>query len=365
MEAGKKIKICLVIPSLQAGGMERVMSELANYFVSRENTEIHLVLYGLTREIFYTLPHEVIIHQPDFRFNNSRRLYYSLKTLFFLRRTVKTIKPETILSFGEYWNTFVLLSLKGLRYPIYISDRCSPEKQFGTFHSLLRRIFYQGAKGIIAQTETAKQIYYKTFRHPNIEVIGNPLRQVTNPNNLQRQNIVLMVGRLIKTKNQDKLIELFLNIVFNDWKLYIVGYDHLKQNNLQRLKDMIEKANATNKVFLEGKQKEVDYYYNISKIFAFTSVSEGFPNVVGEALSAGVPVVSFDCVAGPSEMINDNNNGYLIPVNKYELFQEKLETLMKNEDLRLQLGENARKSVDKFSLSCIGDKFFQFILNYN
>ena len=83
MDTNKK-KICLVIPSLGPGGMERVMSILANYFVNKEKLEVHIILYGKKRQVFYALPEAVIIHKPDFNFDNKWRLWYTFKTLFFL-----------------------------------------------------------------------------------------------------------------------------------------------------------------------------------------------------------------------------------------------------------------------------------------
>ena len=101
-----KKTICLLIPSLQAGGMERVMSELSWHFSKKKEVELHLVLYGIKQEIFYTLPDNVIIHKPTFRFKNSFRLIYTLKTLGYLRKTISRIRPDSVLSFGEYWNSF-------------------------------------------------------------------------------------------------------------------------------------------------------------------------------------------------------------------------------------------------------------------
>ena len=68
-----KLKIALLIHSLQAGGMERVMSELASNFASIKAYEIHLVLYGIKRDIFYELPNNISIHKPDFEFNDTKR----------------------------------------------------------------------------------------------------------------------------------------------------------------------------------------------------------------------------------------------------------------------------------------------------
>ena len=73
-------RLCLVIPSLQAGGMERVMTELAWHFTTKRDLEVHLVLYGITREIFYSIPGNIIIHKPTFLFKNRFRFYYTIKT---------------------------------------------------------------------------------------------------------------------------------------------------------------------------------------------------------------------------------------------------------------------------------------------
>jgi GalNAc-alpha-(1->4)-GalNAc-alpha-(1->3)-diNAcBac-PP-undecaprenol alpha-1,4-N-acetyl-D-galactosaminyltransferase len=358
-------KLCLVIPSLQAGGMERVMSELADYFVSKGGIEVHLVLYGIGREVFYPLSEKIHLHRPPFSFNKRMRLLSTLRTLFFLRRTVKVMAPEAILSFGELWNSFVLLGLMGLKWPVYISDRCSPERPYHSFHTFLRKWLYPRATGIIAQTGKAREIYFKQFRHNNIRVLGNPIREVENIEGVQKEQMVLMVGRLIRTKHQDELIELFLKIGMPGWKLVIVGYDHLKQNNLQRLQDLITRNGAGDRVFLEGKQSRVDEYYARSRIFAFTSSSEGFPNVIGEAMSAGVPVVAFDCVAGPSELIRDGQNGFLVPVFDYQLFGERLETLMGDPGMQEAFGRQAREDIRAFSIETIGEGFLEFILDNN
>lgn len=358
----QKKKICLVIPSLQAGGMERVMSELATFFCKKRELDVHIILYGITCEIFYPTPDNLSIHIPDTVFNNRYRFIYTLGRLKYLRNEVKRINPDSVLSFGELWNSFVLLALLGLSYPVYISDRCSPDRKYNAFHTFLRKVLYPTAKGIITQTNKAKEIYFRQFKHRNIIVIGNPVREIKNVDVSKKENVVLMVGRFIKSKHQDKLIEMFLNIRMPGWKLVLVGYDHLKQNNSEILKALIKEKHAEYEIFLEGKQIDVESFYTTSKIFAFTSSSEGFPNAIGEAMSAGLPVVAFDCVAGPSEMITDGKNGLLVPVFDFKRFQECLQLLMNDSELRKTLGNNARKSIMDFSIQNIGERYLNFIM---
>jgi GalNAc-alpha-(1->4)-GalNAc-alpha-(1->3)-diNAcBac-PP-undecaprenol alpha-1,4-N-acetyl-D-galactosaminyltransferase len=356
-----KNKICLVIPSLHAGGMERVMSVLINEFSKKSNLEIHLVMYGIKPEIFYELPDNVNIHTPIFVFNNNRRFYYTLKTIAFLRLTISKIKPTTILSFGEFWNSFVLIALLGLKFPIFVSDRCQPNKSLGKFHNFLRKFLYPRATGIIAQTKIAKEIYSKEYHHNNITVIGNPIKIYKEEENLKKEKIVLSVGRLIKSKHHDELIRLFTQINKPDWKLVIVGNDALKQKNMNRLKALIKELNAEQQIILAGEQNDVNSYYKKSKIFAFTSSSEGFPNVIGEAQSAGLPVIAFDCIAGPADLIQNNENGYLIPLFDFNMFKDKLMEMMDNENLREKMGANAKTSVKDFNSDKIAEQFYQFI----
>jgi len=354
----------LAIPSLQAGGMERVMSELAVYFAKDKNIELHLILYGITREIFYTVPHNCIIHKPTFKFTNKQRLLSTLKTLSFLRKKIKEVNPVTVLSFGEYWNNFVLLATLGLKIPIYVSDRSQPDKSLGRVQDTLRKWLYPKTAGVILQTQKAKEIYLKEFKNLNINVIGNPIRRIGNTKNEVKENQILMVGRLIASKHQDRLIQIFANIKHPNWKLVLVGYDHLKQTMSERLKELIQKLQLEDSVILAGKQSDVESYYLKSKIFAFTSSSEGFPNVIGEAMSAGLPVIAYDCVAGPSEMIHDSENGYLIPLFNDTVFQEKLKYLMENEAIRDKMGMKAKKSINRFNKELICQQFLDFVMSH-
>ncbi len=358
----KKLRIALVIPSLQAGGMERVMSELAKDFSLIKGTDIHLILYGITRELFFTIPDNIVVHKPTFEFNNKWRFLNTLKTLLFLRKTIKNLNPDSLLSFGEYWNNFFLLSLLGLKYKTYVSDRSQPDKSLGRLHDYLRHWLYPKSTGLILQTEKAKNIFLSQTNHTNIAVIGNPIREIVQPERgpIKEKNVI-MVGRLIKSKNQDRLIRIFADVAPSDWKLTIVGYDHLKQNNMERLKELASELNIADRVIFMGKQNKIDNILNRSSIFAFTSSSEGFPNVIGEAMSAGLPVIAYDCNAGPSDMIDDGKNGFLIPLFNDELFRKKLAILMADEALRNEMGNSGKESIRAFSKDIISAEFYNFI----
>ena len=193
-------------------------------------------------------------------------------------------------------------------------------------------------------------------------IIGNPIRDVSINPAIKREKMILSVGRLINTKHYDRLINVFAEINAPEWTLCIVGGDALKLNNSEKYKKQIEDMGLQGRVVLTGMQKDVDSYLNRASVFAFPSSSEGFPNVVGEAMAAGLPVVSYDCVAGPSDMIEDGRNGYLVPVFDDEMMKDRLQRLMKDEELRKTMGDNAQQSIKRFDKDEICQRFYDFIV---
>ena len=355
------MKICCCIHSLSPGGMERVMSELVNGFIRNHDVEVHVILYGIECTIFYDIDERAVIHRPPFVFTNKHRTWCTLKTIWYLRKEIKRIAPDTVLSFGNYWNSLVLLAAYGLKYPVYVSDRSSPAKNMGRFQNKLRNLLYPKATGVIAQTSKAKEYYDRLFTQRNYAVIGNPIRNIEIPENNHREKIVVSVGRLIKTKHYDRMIKLFAELNRPEWKLVIVGGDAQNQKNMTDLKEQLAGMGNPENVELAGMQKDVERYLLRSSIFAFTSSSEGFPNVVGEAMSAGLPVVSYDCVAGPSDMIEDGVDGYLVPVFDDELFKQRLLELMDDETERESMGKKAKEMIRQFEVEKIVDNFYRFI----
>lgn len=355
----KKKKITLILPSLHAGGMERVMSELAICFVEQKNAEVDIILLGIDEQ-FYNLPKEIKIHEPGFTFNKEKRLFGTLKTMLFLRNKLKKLKPDVVLSFGEMYNSFVLIATIFTRHKVFISDRSKPDKNWGTVHHLLRFFSYHRASGIIAQTEYAKQMMFKRLINPNVEVIGNPIKQMPATTALKnRDKIILTVGRLIKSKRLDLLIKIFHQTDYKNWRLIIVGDGPEKQY----LQNLATTMNLTNNIEFTGNQKDVSAYYKQAKIFAFTSNSEGFPNALGEAMSEGLAAITFDFIAGASDLIINETNGLLIPMDDETKYVNQLNKLMQDEELIENLGIAAKQYISRYDRNIIADKYYSFLLS--
>lgn len=353
----KPTKVCLISHTMHMGGMERAMAGLANCFVKKPGLKIYLILL-LKMERYYPLNTDIEIIEPPFLLKSMPKWLYAIRTLFWLRGTIKRISPSTILSFGEYWNSFVLIATRGLNYPKYVSDRSNPLDNFRFFHEFLRKYLYKSATGIIAQTQSAAEILMQKTGNKNSLVVGNPIRNIHNKGE-NRGNIIISVGRLIPFKQHAKLIKLFDELKDPSWKLQILGDGPLYDD----LVKLINELGLESQVELLGSVKNVDDYLLKAKIFAFTSYYEGFPNALAEGMSAGLAPISFDCPAGPADLITDGKNGFLIPLNNDELFINRLKVLTSDEKLIEHFGSEARKFINNnYGESKVSDSILNFIL---
>jgi glycosyltransferase involved in cell wall biosynthesis len=352
----KDKKICLVIPSLVGGGMERIMSEFANY-LAHNGADVY-VLIMFKDEIFYNLDQNITLIQPSHK--KRYNLTYAFYLFPFLRIRIKKIYPDTILSFGERYNSYLLLSMIGLRIPVYISDRSSPNKNLSRFNLWMSKILYRRASGIIAQTSKASELMSDRLDspNPNIRVIPNPLRMI-NRITIEKKDQIIALGRLVKEKRYERLLEIISKLRNKSWNLIIVGDGYLRQE----VENMINDLNLQNRVTLAGQQKDVDRFLSESKIYVLTSDIEGYPNALCEAMAHGLACISFDCVAGPGDIIRNGENGILVEEGNIEHFAKELDSLIVNKKRRETLGDRAKKIQEDLGQDKIFRRYLDFILN--
>ena len=345
-------KIVISIGSISCGGAERVAVNIANDLVAFGNEVSILTLDN--KKSLYKIDERVKI--LSFERKTKNKVLKHIQIFFYIRKSLKLLKPDSILNFA--FPTFFSLSTVNLKSRIVISIRNNPNNLESFDRVFLRRFLFGRATAIISQTEYAKNIIYNQTKHKNIVVIPNYVRDISNEN-LEKINYIINVGKLHDVKGQEKLIKMFSQIPNDLWKLVLVG----EGRNKEKLKALSQKLNLNDKVIFTGNVDNVDFYLQQSKIFAFTSQTEGFPNALLEAMVTPLPCISFDCPAGPSEMIINNVNGFLVPLNDETQFKEKLMILMNDDMLQEEFCKEALKIREIFSKELLLHKIKDILLN--
>ncbi len=338
---------------LSPGGIERASSSLANYFVSVGYKVSFISLYKTER--FYTLDKSVDFFEPDF-IKHKSRLLYAFKIFFYLRRNLFNLKPDVMLSYGEWINPLVILSTRFTNIPLYISDRENPTLKFGFFQFTAKKLLYKYSDGIIAQTNFAANLIKERTKARNVIVIPNPVNSIQCIPH-KKEKLILTMGRLHKGKGIDYLIEAFSEIKNIEWKLGIVGDGPERE----RLELIAEKFSVSERVIFYGFKRDVAEILSKGQIFVFPSFSEGFPNALIEAMSVPLTCVSSDCVAGPSDIIIHGENGFLFPPGDKKALASIIEWLINNPQAMSKIEKNAYKINEDLDFDRIAKRIIKFI----
>lgn len=334
------MKIAIDATNLKAGGGLSHLKQISKEIFDKEDFEVHLVLLAKSND-FYKVNANVKIHRLGFENKGKlNKVFSELKTFISLRNLLKTHKPDAVLSFMEKYNSFTILASAFLGLRIFVSDRSNPLKKIPKSTEFLRKLTYKYATGIIAQTQFAKNVLSAKTKNKNIRVIPNPVKEIQNYPDIAKENIILNVGRLVPEKGQKYLIEAFLKINEKaDWRVVILGDGPLRN----QLEEQVKILGLDKQVQFLGAVNNVDEWLAKASIFVFPSISEGFPNALAEAMSAGLPCVSFDCNAGPRDLIENDVNGYLVEVGEVDEITKSMKRLMDDEVRRDQVGLQASK----------------------
>lgn len=360
-EEARCMRILIAIPNLTMGGAERVISELANAWSMDESLSIDVVLLA-EGEMFYSLSSGVKIHRLGFRVGQSRfrRAFGIFKLALRFRKVATELSPDFVLSFMNKYNIFVLSSLFGTGTKVVVSERDSPTEVLPKFTGLLRKFTYKFADGIICQTRASADFIEKNVGHSRVTVIYNPVKKIDMDHGVCREKIILNIGRLVSKKGQRYLLEAFARIhkEYPEWTLVIVGDGPLRGE----LEHLSNELGLQNKIAFPGAIKVVDDWLNRASIFAFPSLLEGFPNALAEAMAGGLAVVSFNCDTGPSDLIVDGKNGYLVDVFDVSSLASRLEALMDDGDLRQRMSSEARKVASTLDVGIVSEKYLKFCI---
>ena len=349
--------IMLIVPSLVRGGVERVASVLSKEF--SKYYQVFVVIYH--GPIEYEIKGKLInLKTPTGSF--LRKMKNTFHRVIKLRKLIKEISPDYIVSFMG--NLQPVLASKAIIASIH-----SNPNRLRFYRKFLLKTIYKlpNVKKIITVSRGIEKKLNNQFNLKKTKTIHNPIDlNLINKKLLYPKpfgfDYILAVGRLSREKGFDILINAFAKLNFkNKIKLIILG-EGKERKNLEKL---IDELDLKNQVLLCGVVDNPFIYMKYANFFILPSKSEGFPIVLLEALACGIPVIATNCETGPSEIIENEKNGLLIPVEDEEALKDKMEKLFYDNELYMKLKTNARRSIKKFDIKNIVQEWIELFESMN
>lgn len=355
------MKILFFIYSLSCGGAERATANLANYWAERD-WDVGIVTLAAETQDFYALHPKVrriALRLTQESPNPVWGAINNMRRVMAFRKVLREERPDVAV--GMMTSASVLLALAGLRMNRIVRIGCEqnhpPMYPLGLYWEHLRKFAYPCLDAVVALTNESAQWIANNTGARCIRVIPNPLvwPLPSQPPKLDPheylepgQRVLLSVGKLTEQKGFDLLIAVFAELAprFPEWVLVILGEGPLRK----QLEVQVLATGLQGRVLLPGVAGNVQDWYKRADAYVLSSRFEGFGNVLSEALAEGLPAVSFDCPAGPRNIIRHGIDGMLLPAGDLGELKRTLRQLMSDETLRRRLGERAVEVRERFSV---------------
>lgn len=359
-------KLFFVTRNLSGGGAERVISNLANYF-SNHGDDVTLICLDKGEKKYPIAPSLKVISLVDRKYKQNviTRCYYALMTFIKLLLIIKKEKPDCTISFITSVNFWTGLCCYLLNRPYIVSERTSPHYSLIKLNKLSRWFLYKiysKAKVVVLPSKRMLETYYSLplFKNlKNLATVYNPIsvfaRQSDAP--VHHKDFILGVGRLNDNKRFDLLIDTFNALQNKNIDLLISGVGPSKD----KLEKQIDELGLRSRVHLIGFQNNIHDYYTQATLFVSTSMIEGYPNALVEALGSGCAVVASDCEFGPSEIIENGVNGFLVKLNDKAELIDAMDTLLNDHEIRSNFAEKAKTINETNSIASIAAKWNNLI----
>ncbi|MEY3501118.1 MAG: hypothetical protein RL308_2790 [Bacteroidota bacterium] len=358
----KKIKIALIGYRLGIGGAEKVMANLSVFF-EKQGIEVHNII--VLDVVSYTFSGK-LVNLGTLK-NKSNGVFNKLQRFFFLKNYLNENNFDFIIDFRFRNKPFQELFISKFLYKSktiftvhsYLIDHYMPNWSF------LTRFMYQDCYKIVAITNKSKELIEFKHHLKNVQTIYNPIN-IEEIHSKYNETIALNFEYIIgigqmetNIKQFDKLIEAYSNSILPNQNIHLVLLGDGERISI--LKGLAKQKNIEDKVHFLGFQNNPYKYLRNAKFFVLSSKNEGLPNVILEAFACETPVVSFDCLSGPSEMILDKQNGLLVENQNVQKLTEAMNLFIEDEKLYTICKENALQSVRSFSIENIGKQWLDLM----
>lgn len=345
------MKLTFVTSTLHAGGSERVMSLLANTFDKR-GYEVEIICIN-KHLVFYPINDGVKVWFAEDEVKSTS----ILKKMMWLRKHIKSEKPDVVIAFMLEVFCVTLASLIGINIPVISSERIDPHF-FGKVKGFLRWVLLRRTAYLVVQTQRIKE-FYSSKLQARATIIKNPVTEkVFELKPVTKENRIIAVGRLAYQKNYPMMFRAFAHIhqEFPDYKLFVYGDGPQKDE----IRDSIHQLGMEDNIILAGKSDHVIDEMNRSRLFVMSSDYEGMSNALLEAICVGLPALSTD-VSGAKDLISEDKNGYVVPVNDEAAFTSALKRLLSSPERMEEMGKRSKAMAPDFKEEKIVEQWEEVI----
>ncbi len=353
-------KIYFYMNNLVKGGAERVIVQLAINFKKKGNDV--KIITSFQDEDEYILPTTIERVNLEKKQDFGNRVIRNVRLIKKLRKIVKEEEPDILIAFMQEPNFRAILSTRFTKTKCLVSVRNDPKVEYAGFvGKIVSNLILPLADGCVFQTTDAKRYFSKSIQKKSRIIFNEVSELFFNVDHLPQKNIVT-VGRIIEQKNQIMLINSFSKLLssHNDRKLLIYGDGPLKKT----LREYVKNIGLENYIYFMGLTDNVPDVLKKAELFVLTSNYEGLPNALLEALAVGVPSISTDCPCGGAKMvINNGENGFLIPVRNQEELTKKMRLLLDDKVLYSDFEIKSKESAKKFKPSIVFKEWEDYIEN--
>lgn len=345
-----------------AGGIERVSVEIVNALVKTGMYEIFILNIVGDNESFFKISDDVVIYSLNLKSSNIKN--NAIKVIYELRAFVVNKNIDVIVDVDSILTVFSTVSLLGLKKKHICWEHFNYSVNLGSiFRSAGRLLAKNYCDYVVTLTEKDRNLWINKEKKKQAKIItiNNPSPFVISEHrpSLHSKKFIA-VGRLTHQKGFDFLIEAWSLFCLKnkDWSLQIIG----SGEDEYKLKKQVENYNLLQRIEFIPATKNIEFYYQQASFYCMTSRFEGLPMVLLESQSYGLPIIAFDCDCGPSDIINNYENGVLVDLGDVGSFSKKMEWLigLKETDYSKMI-DSAKTSSKKYALDIILEKWKEIL----
>ena len=355
-------RIAFYINTFYGGGAERALSVLANQF-SLDGFPVTVITTWRNEEDFFLEPgiERIVLREEDSRCKSSSTIIRNVYLIRNIRKILVARKIDFLISFMGEPNIRNILAARRTSTKSIISVRTDPARAYSGFiGKLIAKRFLPKADGAVFQTKQQMAWFPDQLQKKSI-VIPNPVNE--NFYSVKRKPVkhrIVTCGRLNAVKNHPMLIEAtaLLRERYPDIQLFIYGDGECRE----QIEALIVEKQLSSVVYMMGQTSDVAKALSSADLFVLSSDYEGMPNALMEAMTAGIPCISTDCpCGGPRELIEEGENGWLVPVGDSQTLAGKISYVFEHSDMAEKAGSAAEEQMKEYKAEKIARKWEEYL----